>query len=947
MYSLWTKDPKSVHESWDKYFHSLTSGPMPSLTTLGSVPALSDAQADEELIKNHLSLESMVRAYQTIGHKCANLDPLGILDSNSYRKESLELSKHGFFYADLDKKFHLPRSTYIGDGESQLTLREIRNRLENAYCGSIGVEYMFINNREQTDWIRRRFETRPVLTEEDKETLLERLIRSTRFESFLAKKWSSEKRFGLEGCEVLIPAMKTIIDECCENGVDYFAIGMPHRGRLNVLANVCRKPLEKLLCQFDPDLEAADEGSGDVKYHLGMCHERLNRKTNKNIKLSVVANPSHLEAVNTVVMGKVRSEQHKRGDKDGKTAMCMLLHGDAAFSGQGVVYEAMHLGELPAYTVHGTIHIVVNNQIGFTTDPRFSRSSPYCTDVARVVNCPIFHVNADDPEAVMWVCQFAADWRRDFKKDVVIDLVSYRRYGHNEIDNPMFTQPIMYKKIEKLPTVETKYAEKLIKENIMNQKKYEDTIHEYEEILEEAYKNSKTELATSPKEWLDSPWTEFFAEKGDSAGLYYPSTGITEDKINHILTHVSSIPDKTDHSGSTQKQKVKIHSGVKRILNARQELSEKRLVDWAGAEFLAFGSLLMEGCHGRLSGQDVERGTFSHRHHVLHDQNEDKSFGVPLTSLSPDQAKYTVCNSSLSEFGVLGFEVGYSMNDPNSLVVWEAQFGDFANTAQCMIDQFISSGQNKWVRQNGIVMLLPHGYEGMGPEHSSARLERFLQMCSDDEDVFPTEDNDHLVIEQLHQINWFVCNFTTPANLFHGLRRQILLPFRKPLIIMSPKSLLRSPDARSPFDDFIGDSYLQRAIPEDGEAAQNPDKVQKLIFCSGKIYYELVSQRKSRGLDTDIAICRIEQISPFPFDLVKEEMLKYPNAELCWTQEEHKNMGAWSYVRPRMRTVLRKIEKPHEEISYAGREVSASTAAGSKQRHKQELSSIYKASMKL
>ncbi|ESO88985.1 hypothetical protein LOTGIDRAFT_228933 [Lottia gigantea] len=937
MYSQWQKDPTSVHKSWDICFQGVENGAKPG--QVYNRPPTLDPEYVDSIIKDTLNVQSLIRAYQIRGHSIAKLDPLGILDADldsEYPKE-LKMSTYNL-EKDLDKEFQIPSSTYIGGGAKKLPLREIIKRLQDAYCGHIGVEYMFINDPLKVDWLKQQFEEPDKIkfSGAEKRYLLDRLIRSTQFEKFLAKKWPSEKRFGLEGCEVLIPAMKTIIDCCSDDGVDYFAIGMPHRGRLNVLANVCRKPLEKILCQFDPDIEAADEGSGDVKYHLGMCHERVNRVNNKTIKLAVVANPSHLEAVNSVVMGKVRSEQQKRGDREGNTAMCILLHGDAAFSGQGVVYEDMHMSELPAYTIHGTINLVVNNQIGFTTDPRVSRSSPYCTDVAKVVNCPIIHVNADDPECVVYACMVASKWRKKFKTDIVIDLVCYRRNGHNENDNPKFTQPIMYNRIEKTPTVLTKYAEKLINDGTITQQEYEKALDSYERVLEESHKLSKAEIATSPKDWIDSPWDEFFEKKGDKDVLHYPSTGITDDKLKHILTHCSTPPSD-----------IRIHTGVKRILAARQELADKRMVDWAGGEFLAFGSLLMEGIHVRLSGQDVERGTFSHRHHVLHDQFIDKKFRVPLTTLSKDQAKYTVCNSSLSEFGILGFELGFSMNDPNGLVLWEAQFGDFANTAQCMIDQFISSGQNKWVRQNGIVMLLPHGYEGMGPEHSSARLERYLQSCSDDEDVFPTEDNDHFLIEQLHQINWFVCNFTTPANLFHALRRQILLPFRKPLIIMSPKSLLRSPDARSPFDDFIGDSYLQRAIPETGVAAENPDQVKKLIFCSGKIYYELLSQRKSRSLDESIAICRIEQISPFPYDLVKEEILKYPNAQLCWTQEEHKNMGAWQYVRPRMRTVLRKIDKIEEDISYAGRAVSASTAAGSKQRHKQELASLYKMAMML
>lgn len=759
-----------------------------------------------------------------------------------------------------------------------------------------------------------------------------RLVRSTRFEEFLARKWSSEKRFGLEGCEVLIPAMKTVIDSSSALGVDSFIIGMPHRGRLNVLANVCRKPLETIVCQFDSKLEAADEGSGDVKYHLGMSHERLNRVTNKNIKIAVVANPSHLEAVDTVVQGKAKAEMFYRDDADGKKVMPMLIHGDAAFAGQGIVYECLHLSDLPAFTTHGTIHIVVNNQIGFTTDPRASRSSPYCTDVARVVNAPIFHVNGDDPEAVTYVCKVAAEWRERFGKDVVIDLVSYRRNGHNEVDEPMFTQPLMYKKIAKTPTVIAKYAENLIHNGVVTQQEYEEEISKYDKICEEAHAMSKKQTAVSNMDWLDSPWHGFFDGRDP---MQLPTTGISEDTLAHIGGVFSTPPEN-----------FVIHGGLKRVLKARAEMVKNRMADWAIGEALAFGSLLKEGIHVRLSGQDVERGTFSHRHHVLHHQTIDKEVTIPLNNLYPDQAAYTVCNSSLSEYGVLGFEVGYSITNPNALVIWEAQFGDFANTAQCIIDQFICSGQSKWVRQSGIVLLLPHGYEGMGPEHSSARLERFLQMSNDDPDHFPMP-GPNFEIQQLHETNWFVCNFTTPANFFHAMRRQIALSFRKPLIVCTPKSLLRLPEARSSFDDMNDGTGFQRMIPDNGVASENPSAVKKIIFCTGKVYYELVKERNARNLNENIVINRVEQLTPFPFDLVKEQLEMYPkDAIVSWAQEEHKNSGAWFYVEPRIATIFRKMGVS-KRLEYAGRFPSASTATGNKQMHLMELSQLYNAAMDL
>lgn len=960
MYKAWQKDPKSVHKSWDTFFATASTGaepgeayqsPPPLVTLpvsyypgLGKPPQLpasasalssalspvSDVTAPSHVaprdIEDHLSVQAIIRSYQVRGHLVSKLDPLGIpttsiqqTSDGSLSSPAVVLRNYKLDEKDMDREFKLPSTTFIGGSQNVLSLREILKRLEKVYCQHIGVEYMFINSLEQCNWIRQKFETPGImeLSKEQKRLLLARVVRSTRLEEFLAKKWSSEKRFGLEGCEVLIPAMKTIIDRSSELGIESIVMGMPHRGRLNVLANVCRKPLEQILAQFS-GLEPADEGSGDVKYHLGMSHERLNRMTNKNIKLAVVANPSHLEAVDPVVQGKTRAEQFYRGDTQGKKVMSILLHGDAAFSGQGIVYETFHLSDLPDYSTHGTIHIVVNNQIGFTTDPRVARSSPYCTDVARVVNAPIFHVNSDDPEAVVHVCNVAAEWRAKFGKDCVIDLVCYRRNGHNEIDEPMFTQPLMYTKIRKQIPVLDQYAKRLLDETVVTEKEIEEEKEKYESILQEAYNNSEKESKTYNKDWLDSPWTGFFGERSP---FKCEATGVPEDIIKHIGVAFSSPP-----TGN-----FKIHPGIKRILKSRMEMIESKTVDWALAEAIAFGSLLKEGIHVRLSGQDVERGTFSHRHHVLHHQLIDKTTYRPLCHLYPDQAPYTVCNSSLSEYGVLGFELGFSMTNPNALVMWEAQFGDFMNTAQCIIDQFISSGQAKWVRQSGIVMLLPHGMEGMGPEHSSARPERFLQLCCEEPDAFPTIDED-FSIRQLHDCNMQVLNCSTPSNYFHALRRQIVLPFRKPLILFTPKSLLRHPDARSSFDEMTEGTIFKRLISDDGPISQNPGNVKRLIFCSGKIYYDIVKECKAKNLDDQIAIVRVEQLCPFPFDLVKKELEKYPDAQLVWAQEEHKNQGFWAYIQPRMETVTHRTK----HITYAGRAVSASTATGSKHVHKKE-----------
>ncbi|XP_011258328.2 2-oxoglutarate dehydrogenase, mitochondrial isoform X2 [Camponotus floridanus] len=996
MYNSWLQDPHSVHISWDSFFRNSTAGaapglayqappslapnynqvPLGALLPLGGGTQLGQAPVNEKIIDDHLAVQAIIRSYQARGHLVADLDPLGIMQTDlihthyAARKGSPEqvLRQYMLEESDMDRVFKLPSTTFIGGKEKSLPLREILKRLEAAYCGHIGVEFMFINSLEQCNWIRQKMETPGVMevTNDEKRLILARLTRATGFEAFLARKWSSEKRFGLEGCEILIPAMKQVIDKSTELGVESIVMGMPHRGRLNVLANVCRKPLSQIFTQFAA-LEAADDGSGDVKYHLGTYIERLNRVTNKNIRLAVVANPSHLEAVDPIVQGKTRAEQFYRGDGEGKKVMSILLHGDAAFCGQGIVFETMHLSDLPDYTTHGTIHIVVNNQIGFTTDPRHSRSSPYCTDVARVVNAPIFHVNSDDPEAVMHVCKVAAEWRATFHKDVVIDLVSYRRNGHNEIDEPMFTQPLMYRKIRNTPPALDKYANTLIADSVVSPEEVKDVKDKYEKICEEAYNNAKQETHIKYKDWLDSPWSGFFEGKDP---LKVSPTGIKEDTLVHIGKKFSSPPPNA--------AEFVIHKGIERILKARMEMIEARTVDWALGEAMAFGSLLKEGIHVRLSGQDVERGTFSHRHHVLHHQTVDKATYRPLCYLYPDQAPYTVCNSSLSEFGVLGFELGYSMTNPNALVCWEAQFGDFNNTAQCIIDQFISSGQAKWVRQSGLVMLQPHGLEGMGPEHSSARLERFLQMSADDPDYFPPE-SEEFAVRQLHDSNWIVANCSTPANYFHILRRQIALPFRKPLILMTPKSLLRHPEAKSNFDLMLEDTQFLRVIPEEGAAAQNPNGVKKLLFCSGKVYYDLKKARTERQLDDKIAIARVEQISPFPYDLVKKEAAKYPNAELLWSQEEHKNQGAWTYVQPRFHTALNgtrsvigasetsesdrgwladlfstKPTKPtivseqsmeptvskQRIVSYAGRPTASSPATGSKMQHLKELKQL-------
>ncbi|VDM40226.1 unnamed protein product [Toxocara canis] len=943
MYEAWQRDPQSVHSSWDIYFRNSENGTAdlpssskivehraaPFADEIGALARSWDASLKD--INDHLKIQLLIDSFQTRGHYIADLDPLGFGRANldSAFPSELEGQFYGFAVSDLDRHFLLPMTTFIGGCKRSLPLREIISRLKKVYCESIGVEYMHLTNYEMLEWVRRRFESPNVmkLAEHQKKVLYKRLMRSAKFEEFLAKKWPGEKRFGLEGCEVLIPALEQLIDHGSALGVD--SACHTGRGRLNVLANVCRQPLSKIFSLFST-LEPSDECSGDVKYHLGVCVQRFNSESQRNIKISVVANPSHLEAVNPIVLGKARAEAFYGRDANADRTLAILIHGDAAMCGEGVVMETFNLNNLSSYSVHGCIHIVVNNQIGFTTDPRASRSSPYCTDIGHQFGCPIFHVNSDDPEAVSYVCGVAADWRRTFKKDVIIDLVCYRRYGHNELDEPMLTQPLMYQRIDKIEPVLSTYQNKLLNEHIVDERFVKDENEKYNTLLNEAYTDSQKVTCLRNCDWLDSPWHAFFASRNP---FIVQPTGVPKDQIDLIIDKFSSVPEGFN-----------VHSGVERILKGRQQMHADNAYDWACGEALAFGSLLLEGTHVRLSGQDVERGTFSHRHHVLHDQEVIQKTYRALSDLSDKQAEYTVCNSSLSECSILGFEVGYSMVNPNSLVIWEAQFGDFANNAQCIIDQIVSSGQSKWMRQSGVVLSLPHGYEGMGPEHSSARVERYLQLCNEDDTFNPekTPLGPTFEVQQLQHANWIVTNCTTPANLFHAYRRQVAMPFRKPLIQFAPKSLLRHPMVRSPVEDFMCGTKFKRVLPEDGQAAETPDTVARLIFCSGKVYYDLLAVRKNLNLESKVAICRVEQISPFPYDLVMAECERYKSAELVWAQEEHKNAGAWAFVRPRFNSLL---ANEGRRINYAGRPPSSSPATGNKFTHIAEQKDVLEQSM--
>ncbi|XP_043526658.1 2-oxoglutarate dehydrogenase, mitochondrial-like isoform X2 [Frieseomelitta varia] len=762
------------------------------------------------------------------------------------------------------------------------------------------------------------------------------IMRAVTFEGFLARKFPTEKRFGLEGCESFIPSLIQCLETSAEHGVESAVIGMAHRGRLNTLSNVCFKPLHQLLTQFNP-IPLEGFGSGDVKYHLGTHAERTLERSKKKILIAMMANPSHLEAINGVVIGRVRAEQVEKNDAQyGKKSVAILVHGDAAFSGQGVVYETMHLTNLPNYTTGGVLHLVINNQIGFTTDPRYSRSSVHCTDVARVVNAPIFHIHADDPDLVAYCSKVAGEYRATFHNDVVLDIVGYRRFGHNELDEPMLTQPLMYKRIKEHPNVLSIYSDKLLKDGVITEAFAKEEIEKYWNYCETEFEKAKTIDSMQLSDWHDVPWSEFFSNQSPRNKI--PPTGIDIEIIKTICKAISTPPH-----GITP------HAQVLRVMEKRNQLMEARQADWAMGEALAFLSLLKEGHHVRLSGQDVERGTFSHRMHIIHDQHRDKTFKNILHDVFPGQGLYTVSNSSLSEYGVSTFEVGYSTYNYNTLTMWEAQFGDFCNTCQVSIDAILSSGQTKWGRQVGLVFLLPHGLEGQGPEHSSARLERFLELCDDDcvhmpgkePGASPGETVEEIMTRQLFEINWIICNLTTSANLFHCLRRQIHMPFRKPLCIMTPKSLLRHPMAISPFSDMESGTSFKPLLSDPYVKLGN---VQKVLMCSGKVYYDLITEREGKQLEDKIAILRIEQICPFPYHFLAQEMTKYPNAKIMWFQEEHKNQGAYTYVRDRIALAL---GKKLEEVTYGGRPPSASPATGSKVIHSTEYKDMMAAALKL
>ncbi len=843
---------------------------------------------------------ALIRAYRIRGHLIANLDPLGMME-RKYLNE-LHPSNHGFQKEDYNKKIYLRE--YMDS--KYATINEILSFLKKTYCSTIGAEYMHISDPNEKKWFRERMEKKENqlnFTNSGKKFILNKLIQAEGFEKFLAVKFVSTKRFGLDGGEALIPALEQIIKRGGHLGVKEIKIGMPHRGRLNVLANLLQKSYKRIFNEFAGEFGSSIvESAGDVKYHLGASS---NREFDGNlVHISLTDNPSHLEAVDPVVLGQTRAKQFFHKDKKRQKVVPILIHGDAAFAGQGVVAECFAMSGLRGHNTGGTIHIIVNNQIGFTTNPRFARSSPYPSDIAKMVEAPILHVNADDPEAVVHCARVAIEFRQQFNRDVVIDMICYRRWGHNEGDEPSFTQPLMYQKIRQHPTTLNVYGEKLIKEGTITAEEFDKNKKEFKNLLDEQLKTAKE---YKPKlEWFEGVWSRFRPEKGkDKRGV----TGVTADTIKKIGKRITYIPEDFN-----------AHPTIRKIFENKKKMFENGTgFDWATAEQLAFATLLEEGYPVRLSGQDSGRGTFSQRHSVLRDQ-KNNSYYTPLNNISKKQKRFEVIDSLLSEFAVLGFEHGYALSEPTTLVVWEAQFGDFANGAQVVIDQFIASGERKWSRASGLVMLLPHGYEGQGPEHSSARLERFLQLCA-------------------HE-NIQVMNCTTPANYFHALRRQIHRDFRKPLIIMTPKSLLRNKRCTSNIEDFNKKNTFHRILKDHAEVGgygliklQEDKKIKKVVLCSGKIYFDLVEAREKTTNDKVLFI-RIEQLYPFPVKTLAQELKKFKkNARFFWCQEEPQNMGAWNSARNYIEWTLNYIKAENRKVSYIGRKPAASPATGYLKKH--------------
>jgi 2-oxoglutarate dehydrogenase E1 component len=919
-YADYLSDPNSLPDSWRFFFDGLNddqkivnenlNGPSWSpkkkrkffkKNTHEQKKTSSELDLGEikQATKDSVRSIMLIRAYRIRGHLIANLDPLSL----QKKEEHLELKPetYGFKKNDYKRKIFLDGVL----GLQYADLNQIISILKKTYCSNIGYEFMHMGDPDEKAWIRNRIEgpeKKIEFTENGKKAILNKIIQAEGFEKYLHVKFVGTKRFGLDGGESLIPALEQIIKRGGNLGVKEIKIGMPHRGRLNVLANVMGKPFKAIFSEFfGKSVTFKKDFEGDVKYHLGASSNR--EFDGNSVHISLTDNPSHLEAVNPVVLGQVRAKQFFHKDIDRKKVIPVLMHGDAAFAGQGIVAECFAMSGLPGHNIGGTIHIIVNNQIGFTTAPRFARSSPYPSDVAKIAQAPIFHVNGDDPEAVVHCAKIATEYRQKFNRDVVIDIVCYRRFGHNEGDEPSFTQPIMYKKIKSHPSTLQIYGDKLSNEGLITSQDLENQKINFKTFLEKEFdssKNYKSEL-----KWFDGAWSRFKPGLGkDKRGV----SGVNKKKLIEIGKKISTVPNNFN-----------VHKTLKKIFDARYKIFENNeSVDWSTAESLALATLLTDGFSVRLSGQDSGRGTFSQRHAVLRNQGSHERY-VPINNINNTQKKFEIIDTLLSEFAVLGFEFGYSLSEPETLVLWEAQFGDFANGGQVIIDQFITSGESKWGRASGLVMLLPHGYEGQGPEHSSARLERFLQLCAGE--------------------NIQVVNCTTPSNYFHALRRQMHREFRKPLIVMTPKSLLRHKRCISNLDEFSTKSTFHRILEDDANFKKNgliklkeDSKIDKVVMCSGKIYYDLLEARENSKNDR-IVFIRIEQLYPFPAKTLAALLKKYDKAKFIWCQEEPKNMGAWNSARNYIDRTLEIIGFSRDKVKYVGRKASSSTATGNLNKH--------------
>ena len=929
MYVKFINNDPNLPDSWKEYFKevgdeadivlkeingpSWSPSPKKALIKKGQKDYKENNSTSElEIMKsnaNSIKAVAMIRSYRQRGHLIAKLDPLGLLKADYL--DELHPESYGFKKEDYQKRIFLDGVT----NKKESNIKEILEFLREKYCGSLGYEYMHISNPTERKWFRDRVEKTDdfKFTQNGKEAILNKLIQAEGFEKFLHTKYVGTKRFGLDGGESLIPALEQIIKIGGQSQVKEVKIGMSHRGRLNVLANVLQKSYKRIFNEFAGEISSSKkDGAGDVKYHLGASSNR--EFDGNSVHVSLTDNPSHLEAVNPVVLGQTRAKQYFHQDKERKKVIPILIHGDAAFAGQGVVAECFAMSGLRGHNTGGTIHIIINNQIGFTTSPRFARSSPYPSDVAKMVEAPIIHVNGDDPEAAVYAARIATDFRLKFNRDVVIDLICYRRFGHNEGDEPSFTQPLMYKKIRSHPTPVNFYGEKLIKEQTISKDHLNTSIKKFKDLLDDQFKTAKD---YKPKiEWFEGTWSRYKPERGkDKRGV----TGADIKKLREISEKITTMP-----------KEINVHKTISKIMeNRKLAVKNGTNIDWSTAEALAFGSLLDEGYPVRLVGQDSGRGTFSQRHSVLRNQIDNSRY-IPLNNISNKQKQFEVVDSFLSELAVLGFEYGYSLVEPNTLTLWEAQFGDFANGAQVVIDQFIASGERKWSRASGLVMLLPHGYEGQGPEHSSARLERFLQLCSN--------------------YNMQVMNCTTPANYFHALRRQMHRDFRKPLVIMTPKSLLRHKQCISNIDDFNKQNSFHRVLWDHAidpkskgfiKLKKSKD-IKKVILCSGKVYFDLIEAREKLKRN-DVIFYRIEQLYPFPVKSLVKELKPYAkNAKFYWCQEEPKNMGAWFSARDYIQWTLDNIKANNNQISYIGRSPDASPATGYAKWHVSQQKEIIK-----